>query len=99
MLFLQFETLGPTVCAYGMEHVYVPNVPATPVAPYTIVDSETPVLIEVSPSAQDEEIVDITVTGMPTGETPEILKPSTDNLAQVKIYCSYARLINNVLFR
>ena len=66
-----------------MEHVYVPNVPATPVAPYTIVDSETPVLIDVSPSAQNEEIVDVTVTGMPVDETPMILKPSTDNLAKV----------------
>ena len=100
-MFYLSRKIGPTICAYGMEHVYVPNVPATPVAPYTIVDSETPVLIEVSPSAQDEEIVDVTVTGMPSDDTPKILKPSTDNLAQVKLDLKHISNIftkNKILF-
>ena len=42
----------PTVCPYGMEHVSVPNTVATAVYPTTVVTDETPVLVEVSTSAQ-----------------------------------------------
>ena len=45
-------TAMPTVCPYGMEHVGVPNTIATAVYPTTVVTDETPVLVEVSTSAQ-----------------------------------------------
>ena len=52
LYYLYISTAMPTICPYGMEHVSVPNTPATPVYPTTTVDDETPVVVEVSPSAQ-----------------------------------------------
>ena len=61
-----------------MEHVVVPNMPATgtpgPNSP------PAPILIEVSPNAQEEEIVEITSTGSSTMFPPMILKPYTEDL-------------------
>ena len=61
----------------------MPNVVAK-ITPSGTTPEDTPVIIEVSPNAQDEEIVEITVTGLPTDETPEILTPSTSDLLTSK---------------
>ena len=74
-------TTGPTICPYGMQFVSVPVVQATPVVGTPVVTASTPVIVEVSPSAQDEEIVEITVT--PVTETPSIMSPAPEDLTQV----------------
>ena len=73
-------TTGPTVCPYGMEHVEMPNVKATPTPESSVDETTTPVIVEVSPDAQDEEIVEITTTGMSDDELPKILTPSADDI-------------------
>ena len=74
------QTTMPTICPYAMEHVEV-----TPVTPQvsTIGDKlSAPKLFEVSPNAEFEQIVEITVTDNQE-EKPKILTPSTDDLTQV----------------
>ena len=46
---------------------------------------ETPVLVEVSPNAQVEDIVEVTVEGkvVKDDEIPQILVPATDDLEKV----------------
>ena len=61
-----------------MEHVVIPNLPATgtpgPNSP------PAPILLEVSPNAQEEEIVEIKSTGSSTMFPPMLLKPYTEDL-------------------
>ena len=68
----------PTICPYAMEHVEI-----TPVTPQvsTIGDKlSAPKLFEVSPNAELEQIVEITVTD---DDKPKILYPSTDDVTKV----------------
>ena len=62
-----------------MEHANIPQVKAEDAKP------STPVLYEMSPNADSEQIVDIKVTGLPSDKTPKILKPS-DDLTEVIIF-------------
>ena len=73
-------TTVPTICPYGMTHVSMPVVKATPSSESPVDETTTPVIVEVSPDAQDEEIVEITTTGMPEDELPKILTPSTEDI-------------------
>ena len=62
-----------------MEHVYVPSVPAKPTT-YNPVSPDTPVLVEVSPSAEKEEVVDIKTQG---DNEPKVLTPAPENVQSV----------------
>lgn len=88
-------TTMPTICPYAMEHVEV-----TPVTPQvsTVVDKlSAPKLFEVSPNAEEEQIVEITVTEN-NGDKPKILTPSTDDVTQVCILRSYLFIKNAAVF-
>merc|ERR1712025_247076 len=54
------QTTGPTICPYAMEHVQV--TPVTPQVSTVGSSEEAPKLFEVSPNAEEEQIVEITVT-------------------------------------
>ena len=74
------QTTMPTICPYAMEHVEV-----TPVTPQvsTVGDKlSAPKLFEVSPNAEVEQIVEITVTDNQE-EKPKILYPSTTDVNEV----------------
>ena len=74
-------TSGPTICPYAMEHVEI-----TPVTPQvsTVGDKlSAPKLFEVSPNAESEQIVEITVTD--NQDKPKILYPSTEDITEVGI--------------
>ena len=74
-------TTGPTICPYGMQFVEMPTVQATPVDETKPITETTPVIVEVSPDAQDEVIVEITVT--PVTDTTTILFPAPEDLTEV----------------
>ena len=64
-----------------MTHVKMPNI--EPKYPEETPETPNNVLVEVSPNAQAEEIVDITVQFMPENVIPMILKPSVHELDEV----------------
>ena len=64
--------LGPTICYDGINHYDLEPVKAVDAKP------ESDVLFEVSPNAAKEQIVDITVSGLPESSLPDILVPSDD---------------------
>ena len=67
---------GPTICYDAMEHVEVTGVVAKDA------DATTPIVFEITPDADQEQVVEIEVTGLEEDEKPTILKP-TEDLADV----------------
>ena len=64
-----------------MTHVKMPNIESK--YPEETSEKTNNVLVEVSPNAQAEEIVDITVQFTSAGVIPKILKPSVHELDEV----------------